>query len=302
MNVTLRQLRIFLAVAEQQHFRRAAEQLHLTPPAVSRQISELEAELGQRLFDRTTRAVLATAAGQQLRGQLEPLLDELEGALRQIRDAAEQARGKVQVAAVPTLSASLMPTCIASCQRDYPALQLLLRDQVQTLVLGAVRHGEVDFGMVIDPPPSETLHTHVLRNDPFWLVCRTDHPLATLDTVPWASLDGHPLVLLDHDSGSRRVIDRLLRKHGVNAPVAQQAGHATAVFRLVEAGLGVSIMPGLSLPLPANAPLQQRPLTPREQRAITLVRRREHRLSPSAQRVWDRLIELNTVAHGDTRP
>lgn len=293
MNVTLRQLRIFLAVAEQRHIRRAAEHLHLTPPAVSRQIGELEAELGQRLFDRTTRAVLLTAAGHRLRARVQPLLDELDSSLRLTRDEAEQARGRVQVAAVPTLSASLMPTCIAACHRDFPELQLQLRDQVQTLVLAAVRHGEVDFGVVIDPPPSEALSTTVIRGDPFWLICRADHPLAQHDTVEWIALQRQPLVLLDHDSGSRRVIDRLLREHGVEAPVVQQAGHASTVFRLVEAGLGISIMPGLAMPLlPSGLDLQPRRLLPVERRAIALVRRREHPLATGAQRVWDRIVEL----------
>lgn len=292
MNITLRQLRIFLAVAEQQHFRRAAERLHLTSPAVSRQIGELEGELGQRLFDRTTRAVLTTAAGQQLRARLEPLLGELEGMLEQLRDEAAQARGKVQVASVPTLSASLMPLCIASCQRDDSDLQLVLRDLVQTQVLAAVRHGEVDFGVAIDPPSSQELLAVPILDDPFWLVCPSGHPLAAQAEVAWRALDGQPLVLLDHDSGSRRLIDKLLRQHEVAAQVVQQVGHATAVFRLVEAGIGLSVMPGLALPAPAGAGVLSRPLRPLASRAITLIRRRDRPLSPAAQRVWQRLEQL----------
>ena len=102
MNISLRQLRAFLAVAEQRHFRRAAEQIHLTQPAVSRHIAELEAELDVRLFDRSTREVVPTEAGRYLQGAVERVLDELEGVLAHVHSEGERRRGKVRVAAAPT--------------------------------------------------------------------------------------------------------------------------------------------------------------------------------------------------------
>src|SRR5579871_5280743 len=145
MNISLRQLRVFLAVARQRHFRRAAEQLHLSQPAVSRHIAELEAELGLRLFDRTTREVLPTETGRYLESAIERVLDELEGVLEHVHSEGERRRGKVRVASVPTLSASLMPACIADCHQRYPELTIQLHDQAQTHVLDSVRGGEVDF-------------------------------------------------------------------------------------------------------------------------------------------------------------
>src|SRR5580698_3277850 len=235
MNISLRQLRAFLAVARQRHFRRAADNLHLSQPAVSRHVAELESELGVRLFDRNTREVVPTEAGRYLESAIERVLDELEGVLEHVHSEGERKRGKVRVAAVPTLSASLMPACIADCARDYPELTIQLHDQAQTLVLDSVRGGEVDFGIAIDPPEAGDFDCETIMRDPFHLVCPANHPLARLKTVPWKKLEQQPLVLLDYSSGSRRLIDQALRKHTVDANVVQQTGHTYTAFRMVEA-------------------------------------------------------------------
>jgi len=289
MNVSLRQLRAFLAVAKLQHFRRAAESLHLTQPAVSRHIADLEIELDVRLFDRNTREVVPTEAGRYLQSAVGRVLEELESVLAHVHSESERRHGKVRVAAAPTLSAGLMPQCIAACARDYPALTVQLHDQVQTLVLDSVRGGEVDFGLAIEPADSEAFDSETILHDPFVLVCRRDHPLAKLAAVPWKKLRGEPLVLLDHTSGSRRLIDHQLATHQVEAKVMQQAGHTHTAFRMVEAGLGISITPSLSLP--ASDHLVVRPLTPVARRAITLIRRRHRSLSPVAELVWAQIRE-----------
>jgi DNA-binding transcriptional LysR family regulator len=289
MNISLRQLRAFLAVARHRHFRRAAEHLHLSQPAVSRHIAELEAELGVRLFDRTTREVLPTETGRYLESAIERVLDELEGVLGHVHSEGERRRGKVRIASVPTLSASLMPICIADCAREYPELTIQLHDQAQTLVLDSVRGGEVDFGIAIDPPESGDFDCETLMSDPFYLACRPDHPLAALKSVPWKKLHSEPLVLLDYSSGSRRLIDLALHKHGIEPYVVQQTGHTHTAFRMVEAGLGITITPALSSPPPS---LAMRPLTPIEQRTVMLIHRRQRSLSPLAGLVWDRLREL----------
>lgn len=289
MNITLRQLRAFLAVARQQHFRRAAESLHLSQPAVSRHIADLEGELGLRLFDRNTREVVPTEAGRYLESAIGRVLDELEGVLAHVHSEGERRRGKVHVASVPTLSASLMPPCIADCAQRYPELTIQLHDQAQTLVLDSVLGGEVDFGVAIDPPAGGEFDRELILRDPFVLVCRPDHPLARLDRVPWRKLQGQALVLLDYSSGSRRLIDHALASRGVQADIVQQTGHTLTAFRMVEAGLGISVSPALSPPPPT---LVTRPLTPLEHRDVVLLKRRQRSLSPLATLVWERLRAL----------
>lgn len=290
MNISLRQLRVFLAVAQQQHFRRAAESLHLSQPAVSRHIAELENELGLKLFDRNTREVIPTDAGRYLEGAIGRVLDELEGVLAYVHSESERRRGKVHVASVPTLSAGLMPPCLAACARRYPELTIQLHDQAQTLVLDSVRGGEVDFGLAIEPPDTGEFDSELLLRDPFVLVCRPDHPLAAQQRISWRKLRGQPLILLDYSSGSRRLIDQALETFGIEPRVVQQTGHTHTAFRMVEAGLGISVSPALSPPPPS---LVTRVLTPQQSRAVVLLRRRQRSLSPLAEVVWEELKQLS---------
>lgn len=285
---SLRQLRVFQAVALHSSFTRAGDQIGLTQPAVSRCVTELEQHLGIKLLDRTTREVVLTEAGRSLAVRLQRVLEDLDSMLLDVRGLATQRQGRVRVASSPTLSANLLPECIARCRRDHPGLELLLLDRMQHDALASVLSGEVDFGVVIEPEPgrSDELHAEPILSEPFCLVCPPTHRLARQRTVRWAALHGEPLVLLDHASGSRRLIDDALRGHGVQAPVAQEVGHVTTIFRMLDAGLGISVVPTLALPPAGLQGLEVRPLTPRVERAIVLVRRANRALAPVAEVAW----------------
>ncbi len=292
LNVTLRQLRVFQAVAEERNFSRAGDRVGLTQPAVSRAIVELESQLGLKLLDRTTREVVLTEAGQSLALRLDRALDELDQTLAEVHGMAGARRGKVRVASSPTLSANLMPACIAECARRDPEIELVLLDRIQQDVLDSVRAGEVDFGVVVEPPSAEDLHCEVILDDPFCLVMAPGHRLAQKASVRWPMLDGEPLVLLDYASGSRRLIDDALAKHGARCEVRQQVGHPTTAFRMVEQGIGISVMPAMAMPPMGLSALVVRPLLPRIQRSIMLVHRRNRAPSPLAQRVWALIREV----------
>ena len=289
MNITLRQLRVFLAVAQQQNFSRAGEAVGLTQPAVSRSITDLEQQLGVQLLHRSTRDVELSDAGRLLQGRATRVLDELDAALLEVRGLATQRHGRVRVASSPTLSAHLMPECIARCARQHPGLQLQLLDRIQQGALDSVRAGDVDFGVVIDPTEPEDLHCEAILSEPFCLVCPADHALAQRPEVHWRELVGHPLVLLDHASGSRRLIDRVLEQHAPDCQVVQQVGHTTTIFAMVQAGLGIAVVPRLAVAQSGmeSAGLVHRRLLPVVERQIMLVHRRHRRLAPVVQLVWD---------------
>ncbi|HEY2254110.1 MAG TPA: LysR family transcriptional regulator [Variovorax sp.] len=298
MNVTLRQLRVFRAIADGRNFSRAGDQVGLTQPAVSRSILELESQLGLKLLDRTTREVVLTEAGQSLALRLDRLLDELDQALAEVHGMAGARRGKVRVASSPTLSANLMPACIAECGRRHPELEFVLLDRIQQDVLDSVRAGEVDFGVVVEPPTTDDLHCEAILDDPFCAVMPPGHRLAARPSLHWSALDGEALVLLDHASGSRRLIDEALARHGARCEVRQQVGHPTTVFRMVEQGIGISVMPALAIPPMGLAALAVLPLLPKVQRAIMLVHRRNRAPAPLAQRAWILIRELAAVRGG----
>jgi DNA-binding transcriptional LysR family regulator len=292
MNVTLRQLRVFIEVARLQSFSRAGDEIGLTQSAVSRCVRELEGEIGLKLIDRTTREVQLTDVGGNLVSSVSRLLTDLDDALREIREIGEQRRGRVVVAASPTVACRLMPRVVASCGRQFPYVTLGLRDDVQSDVVRKVKSGEVDFGVIIGPFSADDLLSETLMTDSFCIVSRDDHPLAAQRQVAWTDLEGQQLVMLDSASGSRPIIDAVMQEYGVSATVVQELGHSATVFGLVEAGVGVSVLPWLALPLPAGAALVARPLVPRAERTVELVRRRDRSLSPAAEAVWGLIRQL----------
>lgn len=170
MNVTLRQLRVFIEVARLKSFSRAGDEIGLTQSAVSRCVRELEAELGLKLIDRTTRDVQLTDVGGNLIASVSRLIDDLDDTLREIREIGEQRRGRVIVAASPTIACRLMPRVVASCERQFPFVTLGLRDDVQSDVLRKVKSSEADFGVVIGPLMAADLVCEPLMTDSFCLV------------------------------------------------------------------------------------------------------------------------------------
>lgn len=193
MNYSLRQLKVFVTVARARSFSRAGEMIGLSQSAVSHSVKELEHQTGVRLLDRTTREVVLTEAGQQLAGRLERLLDELTITLRDAGRVGQQLSGTVKVAASQTISAHLIPQCIAHSNRRYPDIDFVLHDRPQQWVLESIRQGEVDFGIVIDPGPAADLQCEVVLAEPFLLLCREDHPFASLTEVPWQALQDERL-------------------------------------------------------------------------------------------------------------
>ncbi|MBM7344078.1 LysR family transcriptional regulator [Pantoea coffeiphila] len=286
MNYTLRQLRVFVAVAAQGSFSQAGQAIGLSQSAVSHSIKELEGEMGIRLLDRTTREVVLTEAGEQLASRLEHLLEELNNTLLDVRSYGQQRSGTVRVAASQTISAHLMPQCLAAGQVNYPEIRVMLRDRPQQWVLQSIRNAEVDFGIVIGPLHSDDLECEAILDEPFLLLCRMDDPLAQQQTIHWHMLNQRTLVLQDYASGSRVLIDEALRQQQVQADIAQEIGHPATLYPMVEAGIGISILPALALPLPQGRPLMVRRLVPEINRTIMLVRRKNRSLTPAAEAIW----------------
>lgn len=299
MNVSLRQLRVFVAVAESSSFSRAADALALTQPAVSRNVTDLEQVMGLQLLHRTTREVELTEAGRLLLGSVSRVLEDLDACLQEVQGLATQRKGRVKVASSPTLSAHLLPQCIARGKQQMPDVNIQLLDRIQSDVLLSVRSGEVDFGVVIDPSEKQDLDAQTIVAEPFCLVCLSSHRLARKKEVHWSDLAGESLVLLDHASGSRRLIDAALQAHGAAASVVQDVGHTATIYSMVQQGLGLSVVPRLAIPVgwgkqaatssksAGSAVLLSRRLVPKVQRSIMLVKRQQRELSPVAHLVWD---------------
>ncbi|MDU2942069.1 MAG: LysR family transcriptional regulator [Enterobacteriaceae bacterium] len=287
MNYSLRQLRVFVTVAHARSFSRAGEIVGLSQSAVSHSVKELEQQTGVRLLDRTTREVALTEAGQQLASRLDRVLDELHSTLREAGRVGTQLTGKVRIAASQTISAHLIPQCIAESNRCYPEIDFVLHDRPQQWVLESIRQGEVDFGIVIDPGAVNDLQCETILSEPFLLLCRQDHRFARRESIDWHDLQSERLVLQDYASGSRPLIDAALAHFSVSARIVQEIGHPATLFPMVEAGIGISVLPALALPLPQDSHLIVKRLTPGMERQLMLARRKNRSLSTAAQALWE---------------
>jgi len=179
-----------------------------------------------------------------------------------------------------------MPQCLAASQLNYPEIKVMLRDRPQQWVVQSVRNAEVDFGIVVGPLATDEFESQPILDEPFLLLCRQDDPLAQAEAIRWQRLSGRTMVLQDYASGSRVLIDEALRQQRVEAEIVQEIGHPTTLYPMVEAGIGISILPALALPLPAGRPLTVRRLLPEINRTLMLIRRKNRSLTPAAEAIW----------------
>jgi DNA-binding transcriptional LysR family regulator len=284
MNLTLRQVRAFLAVAQWGSFTAAAGRLHLTQSAVSVLVSELEAVFGLRLFDRTTRLVRLTDAGREFQPVAQKVMLELEAAVSSSRELAAQKRGRVAVAATPLMSSLLLPRAIARYAELQPGVSVVLHDALAGQIQPKVRDGEVDFGIGTFERSARELIAEPLMTDTLVLACASGHSLARRRQVPWRALAGHPFIALTRDNSVGQLITESLGGAGIEIHPAYEVSHLWTVVGMVDAGLGVAVLPSYAN---AIAQLYQirilRLVDPVVRRETSFVTRRGVRLSPAAQ-------------------
>jgi DNA-binding transcriptional LysR family regulator len=290
MAIDLDQLRTFVAVAEAGSLTAAAETLHLSLPAISRRLSALEEELGVALLTRSTRKVTPTQTGRDFLPRARRLLDELEESLLGIRETAAQRRGLVTLACIPTAAYYFLPATLAAFARRFPAIRVRAMDLSADGVIEAVASAAAEFGIGMEGAAHPEVAFRPLRRDPFVLACRHDHPLARKRVVRWADLAAEKLVGVSRRSGNRLILDRALLPHGIVPAWHYEAEHLSTSLGLVEAGLGVAVVPRLALPREAHPVLVARPLRePEVDRATGLLLRRGAEPGPAARALMDLL-------------
>lgn len=285
-------LKAFLAVLDLGSFNEAARQLNLSQPALSRRIKGLEEAVGAQLIERTTRHVAPTQIGRELLPLVRRLVDEFEDSILSISDLGGRHRAQVTIASVPTAAFYFLPRVVQSFNQKFPGIRFRILDLSANEGLDAVANGEVEFGINITGAARADLNFTPLIEDPFVLACRRDHPLATAKSLTWADLAGHPLIGVSKTSGNRAVLDRALATAQVQLNWFYEVNHLSTSLGLVEAGLGISVMPKLATPQLEHPVIATVPLKgPLVSRTIGLVERRGGRLSPAAIRFREMLIQ-----------
>lgn len=244
-SMEFRHLRYFIALAEELHFGRAAERLGLTQPPLSVAIQQLEASVGARLFDRDSRGVRLTPAGEAFRGSASALLARAEEACAQARDVQAGEVGRLRLGFVGStlfhgLSAWLLAFQAARPKVEVIVVELNSQDQIDAL-LGE----ELDLGLVHTDRLPPTLASQPLYSEPFFACLPAGHALAALDAIPLAALSDQPFILFSRKGSPdyhARIVE-ICRQHGFYPRLQHEGRHWLSVVSLVSQGLGVSIVP-----------------------------------------------------------
>jgi DNA-binding transcriptional LysR family regulator len=281
----------FIAVAARRNFRRAAAELHITQTALSRRLQTLEAYLGVKLIERTTRSVELTRTGADFMPRAQRLLGELEAALTDIRETGKAMRGSVTIACVPSIGARYLPHVIQQYSAAYPENRITIHDHSSFGVAEAVLRREAEFGINVTGSHDAGLASVPLARDRFVLICREDHPLATRKRVSWAQLQTHLLIFPGGLSANKPVLEVALTPERLRLRTYYEVQHSSTALGLVAEGVGAAVIPGLAVQTEAYPRIRVIPLVePAVARSLVLIAPRNAQLSPAARALYDMLI------------
>lgn len=290
--VNFKLLHAFIAIAHNGSFRQAAELLNRSQSAISMQIRQLEEQLGVPLFHRTTRRVRLTQEGERLLVFAQRALTDWESGLRQIREAADIMRGTLAIACVPTVAATRLPKALALFQADYPGISIRLRELAAEELFDSVRRQEVDFAIGPEVDQLSEFTFVPFANDPIHALTSPAYPIGRKGGVSLAALCRVPVLLSSRSSALRRVLDRELAARNLSFDVKFEVLHVHTLFAFVAHGLGVAIMPKLSIPESLDASLRSLRISdPPLTRTINIVTLRGQSLSPAARKLSDIIVQ-----------
>ena len=283
----LRQLRYFVAVAEELHFARAASRLHLAQQPVSFQIKQLEEELGVCLFHRTTRQVTLTEAGRALLEEVYVALAHLERGVKEARRAQQGERGQLVIGYLSTLLYNLLPETVHRFRQRFPEVEVVLKELVSPTPEQHVVSAELDVALLIwegQQQPFPELASELLCTEPAMVALPKAHPLSRRTAVPLRELAGEPWVMYGRRQKPHTYDQAiaLCQRTGFSPTIVQEAATEQAVLGLVAAGVGVALVAGCLREVHANTVTYRRLIEPEVQVQFVMAWRREQS-SPQVQ-------------------
>lgn len=286
MEVTLRQLRAFTALARTGGFTRAAESLHITQSALSGLIKELESQLGVRLVDRSTRRIQLSAIGLEFHSVATRILRELDSALENIDNIKRLRRGIVRMAAPQLMASTLIPEVIASFKQAHPDIQIHLQDCAVDNAIAQVVRGEVDFSIGPHRQGMADLETTPLLDLPFMAIFPKGHPLEAQAEISWEELVRYPMIALQGQFTDRLALDLYQTKSIPTINPSQEVAFMSTALSMVSANLGVTAGLPYSERLVEIYGLCMKPLVKPVVNRQFLIYQRQHSSLPPAAEVF----------------
>lgn len=282
-NATLRQLQIFSSAARHQSFSRASAELHLSQPAVSMQMRQLEANAGVSLFERVGRRVSLTSAGHELLAYTQRILGAIQDAEDTFATIKAVDSGKLTIAVVSTAK-YFAPKLLAQFQQQHPNVELRLDVNNREAVVGQLAANEIDLAIMGTPPRSVATDASPFAAHPLVVIAAPDHPLADRKRIPLKELEGETFLVREQGSGTRSAMELHFRKHKLRIKLGMETSSNETIKQAVMAGMGLAFISlhtlGVELATHQLATLRLQTLP--VMRQWNLVHRREKRLSPAA--------------------
>ena len=246
MSIPINQIVVFTTVARTGSFAEAAIQLHLSQPALSVAMKNLEQSLGGKLLARTTRSVTLTPEGKAFYPVARRLLSEWEQSMQDVRNHFALGRGKLDIAAMPTYTTNFLPKILAEFHSQYPNIHITVHDVIAENVVQMVREERSELGITFAPEDAPDLHFQPLYQDRFVAILPFKHPLLEKQTLKWIDLLACPHLSLQRPAGTRKLIDQALQEKGLLLTPAFESHQLVSIGRMVNEGLGLSVVPSTS--------------------------------------------------------
>lgn len=287
----LRQLYYFVKVANREHVTRAAEELHVAQSAVSRQIHQLEEELGVKLFLQKGRNLQLTPVGQLFLKRAEAVLAELERAVTEIHEYTDPEHGEIRLGFPHSLGTHLIPKVVSTFRKTHPSVRFKFKQGSYASLIRDVQSGEVDLAFISPMPErEEQIKGEVVLTEKLYAILPTGHPLASEASIELSQLEDEPFVLFREGYSLRPIVWEACRQAGFTPTIAFEGEETDTIRGLVAAGMGVSLLPEMALlqtgpMLPAKIEIRSPVVT----RTIGIIHRSGERL-PLVSRVFHRYL------------
>lgn len=284
MNLTMRQFEVLAAAADASTFSAAAKHVGISQPAFSETIRRIESALGQTLFERTTRSLRLTDAGRRAATIAREAVQDFRRASERMAASTDGSRGRVAVAALPSIACAALPRALALFSQTFPDIDIDLHDVQHERAMALVRDGIVDIAVTLKPVRTARLTFESAATDTAHLVCPRKHALARHKNVRWRDLAGYPFIGITRISSVRRLTDAAFVQGGIAIEPRYEVEQVPSAIALVEAGLGITALPSLTFAMFKGRDLAVRPLIdPVMRRDVGFVTREQRALPAFAE-------------------
>lgn len=268
----LHQLRYTAAVARSASFSRAAELCHVSQPSLSQQIQKLEEELGVRLFDRVRGKVKLTEAGERFLPRALRILEEVDAAEREARDANQAVQGRLVIGALPTIAPYLLPPLIAQFSAEFPQVKMVVQEDLTANLIKLMAAFELDFAVASHPVQDERFEIVELFSEELLLALPAKHPLATKRAVTLADLETEQFIIMKEGHCLGDQVLSFCHRSDFQPQISCRSAQMETVHSLIRSGLGISLVPQMSADSLRDRPVLYRSLSsPKPERKIIVL-------------------------------